>query len=497
LLTDVRGVISAVEAVRRRILANNFLRVWIKWWSGVLIGLALFAAFSPLLTGAVMAAAVLIVVGAGISLVWAQRSQPSAYRAACRLDAAARLQDRLSTALHLATIENPDGIILQQRRDALGRLAQVEPRALFPVRVPAARRTLALVLAVAALFAYRLYFNPPMLTALQKASRSRLVEAVLSPIVHAMEKDPQKSQAGGKTTPGDGKDGEKQTLGAQDATPGQSEDKERVADGNEQEAAEQQEQQAGEPSEPQQGDPSQQGQAQNDQRGSQPQDSQQAQQQGAQPGESQQQQASNSGQPSGADGKSGESPSKDQQPSGAGSERQSLAQSVMQALKNLLSSGKGQQSGQPSEQTAQNGQPSSAEGSQQNSNAGNQNSQQSGSDQEGKQSGSRSSNKSPQDGNQKSSTGIGQEPGSQEMRPNPPLASKTATDRVPLESTDFSGQARVRTTVGPGTAQVPATDQMPDEMATTNGAEQENIPLRYRLYVQKYFDHAGNGKTQR
>ena len=168
----------------------------------------------------------------------------------------------------------------------------------------------------------------------------------------------------------------------------------------------------------------------------------------------------------------------------------------MQAVKNLLNSARGQQSGNPPQQTAQNGQPSSNQGSQQNGSQGNQNSQQNPSDQQGQESSSRSSSNSQMDGNQKSSTGIGTEPGSQEMRPNPPLASKTSADRVPLQSTDFSGQARVRTSVGPGSAQVPLTDEAAGSLATTNGAEQENIPQRYRMYVQKYFEHAGPPKTQ-
>ncbi len=496
-MTQVGGLISAVEQVRRRILANNFLRGWIRWWSWVLMGLLLLAAFSPVLGWALPLAAVLLTVGAGISLLAARRSHPSRYEAACQLDAAAGLQDRLPTALYLANEENPGEIVLRQRQDALERFLQVQPRLLFPVRVPAAGRTLALVLAVAALFAYRAYFNAPMLTLLHKTAQSRMVEAILSPIVHAMEKDPQKMA--GKKIPAEGKDGDKQALGALDPAAGQMDENARVADGSDQQEAQQQDQQAADPSQ-QQGDPGQQGQAQDNQQGNQAGDSQaqeQGQPQGQQQGDSQQkQQAGNSPQSSGGNGNGDQSQAKDQQQSGSGGERPSLAQSVMQALKNLLNSARGQQSGSPPQQAAQNGQPSSNQGSQQNGSQGNQNSQQNPSDQQGQESTSRSSSNSQQDGNQKSSTGIGTEPGSQEMRPNPPLASKTNADRVPLESTDFSGQARVRTRVGPGTAQVPLTDRVADSLAATDGAEQENIPQRYRMYVQKYFDHAGPPKTQ-
>jgi len=37
-------------------------------------------------------------------------------------------------------------------------------------------------------------------------------------------------------------------------------------------------------------------------------------------------------------------------------------------------------------------------------------------------------------------------------------------------------------------------DLSPQQDAVTNGAEQENIPARYRFYVQRYFEHADNGK---
>lgn len=495
-MTHVGGLISAVEQVRRRILADKFLRGWIRWCSWVLLGLLLLAAFSPVLGWVLPIAAALLAVGAGISLVAAYRSNPSPYAAACRLDAAAGLQDRLPTALYLAKEENPGELVLRQRQDALARLSQVQPRLLFPLRVPSAGRTLALLLAVAALFAYRAYFNAPVLTLLHKTAQSRVVAAILSPIVHAMEKDPQKMA--GKKVAAEGKDGDKQALGAQDPADGQMDENARVADGSDQQEGRQQDQQAADPSQ-QQGDPSQQGQAQEDQKGNQAGESQaqeQGQQQGQQQGDSQQQQAGKSPQSSGGNGNGDQNQARDPQQAGSGGDRQSLAQSVMQALKNLLNSARGQQAGNPPQQSAQNGQPSSNQGSQQKGSQGNQNSQQNPSDQQGQESSSQSSSNSQMDGNQKSSTGIGTEPGSQEMHPNPALASKTNADRVPLTSTDFSGQARVRTSVGPGNAQVPLTEEAADSVATTNGAEQENIPQRYRMYVQKYFDHAGPPKTQ-
>src|SRR5690348_6733753 len=117
LLTHVGGLISVVEQVRRRILADNFLRGWIRWCFWVLLGLLLLAAFSPVLGWALPIAAALLAVGAGISLWAAYRSHPSPYGAACRLDAAAGLQDRLPTALYLSKEENPGELVLRQRQD--------------------------------------------------------------------------------------------------------------------------------------------------------------------------------------------------------------------------------------------------------------------------------------------------------------------------------------------------------------------------------------------
>jgi hypothetical protein len=33
-------------------------------------------------------------------------------------------------------------------------------------------------------------------------------------------------------------------------------------------------------------------------------------------------------------------------------------------------------------------------------------------------------------------------------------------------------------------------------LAVVNGAEQENIPARYRLYVQRYFEHTENAQQE-
>ena len=61
-------------------------------------------------------------------------------------------------------------------------------------------------------------------------------------------------------------------------------------------------------------------------------------------------------------------------------------------------------------------------------------------------------------------------------------------ERVPIDATDFRVQTRSRAMPGPGSAEVPMTNASLTGAATTNGAAQENIPMRYRQYVQRYFD---------
>ena len=83
-----------------------------------------------------------------------------------------------------------------QRRDAIARLGKVEPRGLFPVRLPATvRQALVLVLAAAGLFAYRLHHKPPLVALLQTTARSQLVQSIFSPIIRTLEKDLERTLA--------------------------------------------------------------------------------------------------------------------------------------------------------------------------------------------------------------------------------------------------------------------------------------------------------------
>jgi hypothetical protein len=164
--------------------------------------------------------------------------------------------------------------------------------------------------------------------------------------------------------------------------------------------------------------------------------------------------------------------------------RQSLSQSLMQALKNMLSSSPSQQSNSPANQ-----QPNS-QGMPQ---AGN--SRQPGSGEADKKGDSRGSSDAQQKATQNSSNGAGSQQGTKELKKDQAaLPVNAVPDRVALESTGFKEQTRMRVDAGTGTARLPVRDVSPQTAAVTNGAEQENIPARYRLYVQHYFEHAENGQ---
>jgi hypothetical protein len=77
----------------------------------------------------------------------------------------------------------------------------------------------------------------------------------------------------------------------------------------------------------------------------------------------------------------------------------------------------------------------------------------------------------------------------------PPPKNLTA-DRVNLEANDFKQQGRTRTTSAAGIAQLPLRDIKPQPVAAIKGSEQENIPVRYRLYVQRYFEHSDKAPGQ-
>jgi hypothetical protein len=460
---DLQGLIGTLRHLRQRILTNRLLSSWTTWLLWVLIALTALALVSSRLAGAVIFVAVLAAAGVGALLYWTWRNRPSNYETAQSLDLAAGLRDRTSTAIYLGDIPNPapDGMIGEQRKDALTRLAKIDPRGLFPMQMPGNLRRAAVLCVIAAgLFAYRVHHQPPLISLLQSTAHSQLVQSIFSPIVHAMEKDLQRTMALVTTKPdASGEETQRNDAASNTEDLWKADDKGAAAeeqnDQSEADASDQQQDQMQAPGD-QQGNPS--GDAR------------------PQENNSQAQQDQNAGENS--DGKA--QPSEQQGPEG----RQSLGQSMMQALKNMMSNSPNQQSsGRPQQQPNGQGAPQSG------------NSQQPGATQSDKRGDSRGNSDAKQKASQTASEGAGSQQGSKELQKNQEMHPVNAVpDRVALEASGFKEQTRMKVATETGTAQMSNSGAIAKQDAVTNGAEQENIPARYRFYVQRYFEHADNGK---
>jgi hypothetical protein len=461
---ELHGLIDTLKAIRQRILANTLLRGWTKWFVWLLIGLIAVAAVSAKLAGAVLFVGILAAIGAAAILAWTWRNRLSNYEAARRLDTAAGLQDRISTAVYLGGIEDPDGMIGEQRKDALARLVKVDARGFFPVRLPGnVRRASVLVLVAAGLFAYRIHHQPPLVSLLQTTARSQLVQSIFSPIVHAMEKDLQRTMALVKMKP--------DATGEETQRGDSASNRDDLWKANDEKGAGAEEQK----------DPAEAGM------GDQPQDQLQAQgnQEGNPSGEARQQDSNSQSQ----DGKSGSDSAADksqQQSEQQGAEgRQSLGQSLMQALKNMMSNSQSQQANNRANQQPPNGQGTPQSG----------NSHQPGATDSDKRGESRGSSDAKQKVTQTASEGAGSQQGTKDLKKDQEAHPINAVpDRVALEASGFKEQTRMKIATETGAAQLAVRDLSPQQDAVVNGAEQENIPARYRFYVQRYFEHADNDK---
>lgn len=459
---ELQGLIDTLKSIRQRILANTLLRGWTKLFVWLSISLIAVAAISTKLAGALLFVAVLAAVGAAAIVAWTWRNRPSNYETARRLDSVAGLQDRISTAIYLGGVEDPGGMIGEQRKDALARLVKVNPRGFFSVELPGnIRRASVLVLIVVGLFAYRVHHQPPLVSLLQTTARSQLVQSIFSPIVHAMEKDLQRTMAL-VTMKADAVGDE--TRRSEAAS--NSDDLWKAGDDQEAGAEEQKD---------------------SADAGDQPQDQLQApgSQEGNPTGEARQQDGNSQSQEgkSGNDNADGKSQQQSEQQGPEG--RQSLGQSLMQALKNMMSNSPDQQSNNRASQQPPNGRGTPQSG----------NSHQPGATESDKRGESRGSSDAKQKATQTASEGAGSQQGSKELRKDQEAHPVNAVpDRVALEASGFKEQTRMKVATETGTAQLSDRDLSPQKDAVTNGAEQENIPARYRFYVQRYFEHADNGK---
>jgi hypothetical protein len=304
------------------------------------------------------------------------------------------------------------------------------------------------------------------LALLRTTARSQLVQSILSPIVHAMEKDLQRTMALVKSSldspPSEVRPGEAAT--ADDLWKANDDQESNLKNGQQ----DSQEANAGDQMQDQSpsGMPGAQGEAK-------PSDSEQ------QAGGDQSQQGK-----SGTDRMGGDA---QQQSDAQNSEngRQSLSQSLMQALKNMLSNSPNQEGNNQANQKQPHSQGMPQSG----------NSNQPGSGEADKKGDSRGASDAQQKATQNSSSGAGSQQGSKELNRNQRARPVNAVpDRVALESTGFKDQTRMRMDNGTGVERVPLTNVSPQAVAVTNGAEQENIPARYRWYVQHYFEHPDTGQ---
>ena len=95
----------------------------------------------------------------------------------------------------------------------------------------------------------------------------------------------------------------------------------------------------------------------------------------------------------------------------------------------------------------------------------------------------------------RASEGAGSQQGTKELRKDQEARAVNAVpDRVALEASGFKEDTRMKVPTETGSAQLGTRDVSPQQDAAINGSEQETIPARYRFYVQRYFEHADNGK---
>ena len=455
---ELRGLIATLNVIRRRVFANSLLRNGVKCFVCLLVGLIAAALVIANFGGAVISITALAALGVIGIFAWTWGTRPSNYDAARRLDSVAGLKDRLSTAIFLGAIEDSTGIVGEQRKDALARLAGLDARRFFPVELPAnLRRAGVLALVVTGLFAYRIHHRAPLTAFLQNTAHSPLVQSLLAPIAHAMENDLQRTLAlVNRKQDAAGEQAERADAVNTDDLWKSDQAGEEQKDSSNANAAEPPQDQM-EPDGNQEGEPS-----------GDPRQSDSYSQ--AQEGKSGDQNSS---------GKSQAQQNEQQGPEG----RQSLGQSLMQALKNMLSNSPSQQSNNRSQQPNAQGTPQAG------------NSQQPGQNESDKRGDSRGNSDAKQKASQTASEGAGSQLGSKELSKDQTANPVNAVpDRVALEAGNYKEQTRMKIAPEAGAAQLADRGLAPQQNAITNGAEQENIPARYRFYIQRYFEHADSEK---
>ncbi|MGE0404768.1 MAG: hypothetical protein AB7O65_00595 [Candidatus Korobacteraceae bacterium] len=472
-MSDLHPLMDAIRIVRIRTFADAFLARCAKFSLWSFPALQIAAVFFPQ-RWVLLAALVVLTAVVAVSALLTWRSRPSDYRLAQNLDQAAGLQDRLSTALHLASSSNASEngeIAACQRRDALARLSRIQPRALFAAWRP---ELFKLPLVLAAVFCVLLVYRPG-----QQAPGVRLLERAQSELRQTLRSLEASELFEKKQAPPPPKPIALENLlaGLRPELAGTMEAEKGAAPP----------QQAGsstpgeEGSAPQSSDDSAEaeGGLNSDQEGSASAKSAQS------SSASEQQKGNQSGGP-------GEQQQKGQSPS--------LAQKLKQAFNGLMAA-LNRNSANP-EQNAKA--PSGGKDGQSEKSANEMS--------KDANSGQNAAGKTPNAPSDKDSSAAGDQamavkgtgtqgglqppaagsPGEESFgnQPGESQQAQTTPEVVPLQATPFKGEAKMRAELEPGKVMVPYSNAAAAGNATTNGAEHGAVPLRYRAYVRRYFDHS-------
>jgi len=159
---------------------------------------------------------------------------------------------------------------------------------------------------------------------------------------------------------------------------------------------------------------------------------------------------------------------------------ESLVESLLETVKGMASGDGGQDqpaNGENKQQSAHNDSPPSSDSAQPDPSSG----------------GTQDESQNKSDG-QHASSGAGDK-----LRDPQPMAKnilkstdpsvKAVPDRVALPSANINDQPRTRSSADTGASQMAVRDVSPRAMAAINGGEQNDIPARYRVYLQRYFEH--------
>jgi hypothetical protein len=469
------GLADAIRKVRGRIMVNRWLQQWITVCNWIFVALILLAAMLPFLRAPLVAGGIAIALAAAVAALRVRYLRPSAYETAQRLDNESRQSDRIATAVYFWSAADPSPMLLRQREDTVDRVAKLDPKSFFPIRMPGKMQwTAGLVAAFGVLCAFHASYGPPLPALKAKLAESRAIEATLAPfsrILGSLE-----SAQGGKTSPSGGTEASKGDSADGRKLPGLQPSLDSMQNGLSGAANAEGAAKGALASSSQNRDVLQSG-------------------------------PSNSSPPNeGIHLQNGSSDSSSQNRTNQGStptvssnKLASLASRAMQALQDLMQDAAVKQSDKSNASSPDGLESASQQYLQEKTDSAPQQGVPGAPESRGGPT-QPTQGPPPKDGDGmdvSTTTGHRQLSGAgsatqawqpqQANRDKLTLPSMTE-EHVPLESNGFKGAPGTdRANVGAGTAQVPLQDLAPPAVATVNGAGQDTVPTRYRQYVRDYF----------